>query len=184
MNNVTLKNDGQMLLNGRPVKNRPLMCLNHSLGIAEDCTFRSYFRLIEQYPPLAELSPFFPGYLKEYRDAPEERCICEDFDYLELSKTVEMIGFPGKPRLEIYIALHGICEEGTCDMRHQSLFNLLDMPLKLGRLKHIIFGDRVDVFEFETVFTLFEFIDGIAWELGFHSVPMTCTVNPKEVSHV
>jgi hypothetical protein len=32
----------------------------------------------------------------------------------------------------------------------------------------------MDVFEFETVFTLFEFIDGIAWELSFHGTPDAC----------
>ena len=50
------------------------------------------------------------------------------------------------------------------------------MPLKLGMLKHIIFGDKVDVFEFDTVFSLFEFIDGIVWELSFHGTPKECAL--------
>jgi hypothetical protein len=54
------------------------------------------------------------------------------------------------------------------------LASLLDLPFKLGKLKHIVFGDRVDIFEFETVYTLFEFIDGIAWQLGFHVTPEQC----------
>ena len=54
------------------------------------------------------------------------------------------------------------------------LDSLLDLPLKLGKLKHIVFGDRVDIFEFDTVYTLFEFIDGIAWQLGFHAAPEQC----------
>ena len=48
------------------------------------------------------------------------------------------------------------------------------MSLKLGRLKHVVFGDKVDIFEFDTVFTLFEFIDGITWELSFHVTPEQC----------
>jgi hypothetical protein len=56
------------------------------------------------------------------------------------------------------------------------LENLLDLPVKLGRLKHVIFGDRVDIFEFDTVYTLFEFIDGIAWELSFHGTPKQCEI--------
>ena len=52
----------------------------------------------------------------------------------------------------------------------------MDMPLKLGVLKHIVFGDKVDVFEFETVFNLFEFIEGIIWELSFQGTPKECTL--------
>jgi hypothetical protein len=37
---------------------------------------------------------------------------------------------------------------------------LLDTPVRLGKLKHVIFGDQVDVFEFDTVFTLFELVEG------------------------
>jgi hypothetical protein len=48
------------------------------------------------------------------------------------------------------------------------------MPLRLGKLKHVVFGDKIDVFEFETVFSLFEFIDGVAWELSFHGAPEAC----------
>ena len=47
-------------------------------------------------------------------------------------------------------------------------------PVRLGSLRHVVFGDSVDVFEFDTVFTLFEFIDGIAWELSFQNTPITC----------
>ena len=50
------------------------------------------------------------------------------------------------------------------------------MPLRLGLLKHVVFGDRVDVFSFETVYTLFEFIDSIAWELSFHGTPRECKI--------
>ena len=50
------------------------------------------------------------------------------------------------------------------------------MPVKLGKLKHMVLGDQVDIFEFETVFSLFEFIDGIAWELSFHGIPESCEI--------
>ena len=36
--------------------------------------------------------------------------------------------------------------------------------------------DRVDIFEFDTVYTLFELIDGIAWELSFHGTPKQCEI--------
>ena len=60
------------------------------------------------------------------------------------------------------------------EIRSSQLDGLLDLPLALGSLKHIVFGDKVDAFEFETVFNFFEFIDGIAWELSFHGRPQAC----------
>jgi hypothetical protein len=48
--------------------------------------------------------------------------------------------------------------------------------MKLGRLKHIVFGDKMDMFEFDTVYTLFEFIDGVAWALSFHGTATECQI--------
>jgi len=64
----------------------------------------------------------------------------------------------------------------TCELKSFHMQSLLDMPVKLGMLKHIVFGDKVDVFEFDTVFSLFEFIDGIVWELSFHGTPKECAL--------
>ena len=93
----------------------------------------------------------------------------------QFSKTVEMIGFPEK-RLEIYNTFSGVYENEAYEIRSLQLDNLLDLPVKLGPLKHVIFGDPVELFEFDTVFTLFEFIDGIAWELSFHVIPTQCEI--------
>jgi len=84
-----------------------------------------------------------------------------------------MIGAPDK-RLEIYNALSGIHASEASEIKSMQLDSLLDLPLRLGRLKHIVFGDRVDIFEFDTVYTLFELIDGIGWELSFHATPEQC----------
>ena len=108
--------------------------------------------------------------------APKENCLTESIDKLELRKTVEMIGFPGEPRLEIYNSFQGIRGDESCEIRSLQFDSLLDMPVKLGKLKHMVFGDKVDIFEFDTVFTLFEFIDGIAWELSFHVAPTECAL--------
>jgi hypothetical protein len=110
----------------------------------------------------------------EHMKPAEEGCRTHAFDRLEFGKTVEMIGFPGKPRLEIYHSLYGAVGTEKVEIRQIPLEELLDMPLGLGRLKHIVFGDRVDVLEFDTVFTLFEFIEGIVWELGFQGTLMAC----------
>ncbi|NJL58913.1 MAG: hypothetical protein HC887_03960 [Desulfobacteraceae bacterium] len=85
-----------------------------------------------------------------------------------------MIGFPGEPRMEIYNSFHGVFGKEHFELKLYKPEGLLDMPIKLGRLKHIVFGDKVDIFEFDTVFTLFELIDAVAWELSFQTGPMEC----------
>ena len=87
-----------------------------------------------------------------------------------------MIGFPGKPRLEIYHSLYGLQGVNFHEIKDFPLEALLDMPLRLGKLKHVVFGDKVDLFEFDTVFTLFELIDAILWELSFHGTLLACEI--------
>ena len=176
MNTVTLKRDGSILTDGKTVETDLLMCLSYQVDLSEDYILRSFFCMLEKHPLLAELNAFFPSYLEQYLACPEDNCITESIDHLELRKTVEMIGFPGQPRLEIYNSFQGIREDQACEIRSLQIDNLLDMPVKLGRLKHIVFGDKVDIFEFDTVFTLFEFIEGIAWQLSFHVAPTECAL--------
>ena len=114
--------------------------------------------------------------MKQYSECPQAGCITNDFHYLELNKTIEMIGFPGKPQIEIYTSFSGIYGDQACELKPYLLKNLLDMALKLGKLRHIVFGDKVDIFEFETVFTLFEIIDGIAWVLSFQAGSIECAL--------
>jgi hypothetical protein len=40
----------------------------------------------------------------------------------------------------------------------------------------VIFGDNIDTFVFDTVYTLFEFVDGVAWQLGFQGAPEVCHI--------
>ncbi len=176
MNTVTLKREGSILSGGKTVKTDLLMCLSHQVDLGKDYTLRSFFRMLEKHSLLVELNAFFPSYLEQYRACPQDDCLTESIDYLELSKTVEMIGFPGTPRLEIYNSFQGIRGDQTCEIRSLQIDNLLDMEVKLGRLKHIVLGDKVDIFEFDTVFTFFEFIEGIAWELSFHVAPTECAL--------
>ena len=129
--------------------------------------------MLDQYERLLDLNIFFPTYTEQYHNCPPEGCAAPAPEYLQFSKTVEMIGFPEK-RLEIYNSFSGIYQKENFEIRSLQLESMLDLPVKLGKLKHIIFGDRVDLFEFDTVFTLFEFIDGIAWELSFHVTPAQC----------
>lgn len=176
MNTVSLKKNGALFCDGKPVGDEPLGCLGMRLSLDDGVTLRTVFQMIERYPLLARLNAFFPTYLEHYRTMPEAGCTCDDFNTITLGKTVEMIGFPGQPRLEIYTTLKGEGGGKPCEIRNYELEHLLDQPLRLGQLRHIVFGDKVDQFEFATVFNLFEFIDGIVWELSFHGTLRACAL--------
>jgi len=179
MNLVELQSDGRLRNEARALVQAPLACLGHQVRLADDCTLRSVFRLLTVYSDLIRLGEFYPSLMERCRECPADGCRWGAFDYLALSKTVEMVGYPGKPRLDIYNSLHGV-RAGQPDqpeeIRSLDLSFLLDMPLRLGPLRHVVFGDRVDLFSFETAYTLFEFIDSIAWELSFHGTPRECKI--------
>ena len=175
MNQVTLKADGTLVEGGKTAEADPLLYLGCQVVLEEGCTLRSVFRMLERYSAYQKLNAFWPSYLAQFRNSPDSGCLYDGFKFLEFAKNVEMIGFPGKPRVEIYNSFYGVADGGEAVMlRSVPLENLLDIPVKLGRLKHIVFGDRVDVLAFDTVFNLFELIDGILWELGFQGTLMAC----------
>jgi hypothetical protein len=176
MNRVTLCADGTLTVDAGKVAEQPLRYLGWQLQLDGHCTLRSYFRLLNAYAPLTRLGDFFTILLEQYGRCPQQDCHWPDFNCLEFGKVVEMIGFPGDPRLEIYNALRGVKDDKTEEIRALPFEVLMDMPIRLGRLKHVIFGDSVDTFMFDTVFSLFEFIDGIAWELSFHGTPPECQI--------
>ena len=173
MNVVTLKKDGSIKRSGANVGSDALDLLSFQIVLDSDYTLRSFFEMLEKYNLFAKLNAFFPMYAEQYHSCPEQGCNAGLLDHLEFGKTVEMIGVPEK-RLEIYNSLYGVYQNETSEIKSLQLNSLLDLPLKLGRLKHVVFGDRVDIFEFDTVYTLFEFIDGIAWQLSFHATPEQC----------
>ena len=173
MDSVTLKKDGSIHLNGQAVRFDRLDLLSYQIVLEDAYTLRSFFKMLDKYALFAKLNAFFPSYTEQVQDCPEQGCDAGLLEYLEFGKTVEMIGVPDK-RLEIYHSLFGVHASKSAEIKSMQLASLLDVPLKLGKLKHIVFGDRVDIFEFDTVYTLFEFIDGIAWQLSFHATPEHC----------
>jgi hypothetical protein len=173
MNAVTLKSNGTIDHDRKSVRSNILSFLSSQIKLEDGYTLRSFFKMLDQYGLLVDLNTFFPTYIEQYRNCPGQGCAAGATDHLEFSKTIEMIGFPEK-RLEMYNSFSGVYGNEAFEIRSMQLDQLLDIPLKLGRLKHVIFGDPVDVFEFDTVFTLFEFIEGIAWQLSFHVTPTQC----------
>ncbi|MDX1707579.1 MAG: hypothetical protein R3274_03190 [Desulfobacterales bacterium] len=173
MNAVTLKTDGTIHYEGKAVDAERLDLLSCQITLEKAYTLRSFFKMLARYALFNQLNAFFPTYTEQFQNCPQQGCHTGLLDYLEFGKTVEMIGVPDK-RLEIYNSLFGVQAGKASEIKSMQLAGLLDVPLRLGRLKHIVFGDRVDIFEFDTVYTLFEFIDGIAWQLSFHATPEHC----------
>jgi len=173
LNRITLLPDGDIRYDRHIVRSDVLGQLSCQIELEEGYTLRSFFGMLERYPVLAELNAFFPTYQAQYRACPRADCVCDGVDCLEFGKTVEMVGFPDK-RLEIYCSLSGVSGGRRSDIKNLQIRSLLDLPVRLGSLRHVVFGDSVDTFEFDTVFTLFELIDGIAWQLGFHTDPQQC----------
>lgn len=177
MNQVHLQPDGRLWLDGQPLDGCVLDRLGHQVKLAEGCTLRGYFRLFACYPDLVRLNEFLPLALSEYHACPADGCRWDALTRLELIKTVEMVGYPGRPRLDIYTCLSGIDPrqpDQPVEIQSLALAVLLDLPLALGRLRHVVFGDQIETFSFDTAYTLFEFIDSIAWQLGFHGTPREC----------
>lgn len=176
MNIIRLQADGSLVdARSAPIRD-VLPHFSSRVELADDFSLRGYFNIVGQHPVLTELNSFFPAYLEQYHQCPPQNCTGAGFDWLEFGKTIEMIGFPGEPRIDIYHSLVGVSADQTSELKSSRLEGLLDLRLKLGKLKHIILGDKVDIFRFDTVFNLFEFIDGIAWELSFHGTPDACDI--------
>ncbi len=176
MENVRLNVDGTIETVPQGSQAALLSCLARQVDLAPGYSLRSFFRMLDVYDALVHLNAFFPDLMEQVHHGPADGCRVGGMDWLVLEKTVEMVGFPGQPRLEIYSSFTGSCDGASVQIKDFQVDMLLDMPVRLGKLKHVIFGDQVDVFEFDTVFTLFEFVEGIGWELGFHGTPRECQI--------
>ncbi len=176
MENVRLNIDGTIDTIPKGDLPRLLSCLACQVELAPGYTLRSFFKMLDAHDALVHLNAFFPDMLAQFHRGPNDGCRVDGIDWLVLEKTVEMVGFPGEPCLEIYRNFSGWCEGQSVRIKDFQVDMLLDMEVRLGKLKHVIFGDQVDLFKFDTVFTLFEFVEGIGWELGFHGTPRECRI--------
>ena len=193
METARLAKDGTLLQEELPAT-EALTLLPLALELEKGCTLRSFFSMLRRYPLLQGLSDFLPQALTEAEACPAEGCKAEEIRSLVLGKTIELIGFPGPVRAETYTWLRGLglreltfgagtYEPGEAveeiaglmgadrEIRFIPLSQLLDTPLELGGLKHVIFGDVDRKLFCATRFTLFDVVDGLAWELGFRGGP-------------
>lgn len=186
MDSVHLAPDGTLHAQDGGIHADPLPCLRLATVLDEGCTLRSFFALLSRYPELQRLGPFLPAAVLEAGKAPAAGCRGEGLSGLSLRKTVDLIGYPGGPRAEIYLSLRALAPGAAspCDrdgeteheIRFIPLDSLLDLPLSLGGLRHVVFGDRTRVLDCATTFTLFEMIEGLAWELGFQGGSRHCNL--------
>ncbi|UZP68332.1 hypothetical protein N1030_04960 [Desulfovibrio mangrovi] len=192
MDTVTLTRDGR-LLSGQPEHHAGdirehrqeasdiLPCLGSRVQLEEGFTLRSFFTLTERYPDLRRMSQFLIAAASEANNCPSNGCTTPDFTELVFAKTVELTGAPGEPVMNVFTTFRGMLpDEGMAprsgEIRFHSLNMLLDMPIRLGRLRHVVFGDRTSMLECDTTFSLFEIIEGIAWELGFQGGSQQCSL--------
>lgn len=153
-----------------------LAVLAARLSLEDGFTLRGLVCLLNRYPDLQRLSNFAPNLATLPHTVPEESAMT-GLDRLEFSRVVEIIGAPEPPRLEVYHVLRGCMGESDDEeIRGWPVENLLDIPLRMGKLRHVVFGDNVHSFRFETVCTLFDFIDGVIWQLAFHGAPQECAL--------
>jgi hypothetical protein len=174
MTPIVLDPDGGLHHGQRHLEGSPLPFLGFQAALDQGCRLRSFFRMLERYPVLVQLNPFSPSYLTSFQGCPPSGCRFDEDVHLELLRKVDMSGFPGDPGMHIFMSLEGFGPGGSCDIRPFGLELLVDLPLVLGGLKHRVFGDTMDEFDFDTRFNLFELIDGICWQLSFHNLPEAC----------
>jgi hypothetical protein len=177
MNEVILSADGMLLEHeGKGVPDA-LGVLGARVSLMSGYSLRAFMRMLGNYPVLQRLSDFAPDFAAKYPGWPAGDCWPAGLTSLELARVVELIGHPGPPRLEIYHTLRGrLADGGDMEIKSWQVEALLDVPLALGALRHVVFGDRVNAFSFDTVCNLFEFLEGVLWQLAFHGTPQECAL--------
>lgn len=176
MNTVSLHANGTILAPHAVTEHEVLRYLGARVELSEEYTLGTLFRMLGRYPLLTSLSEFLPGLQERTSGRLPKTEPPAGLSHLTFTKTIEMVGYPGKPRMEMYTSLQGFYYEERVDCKNFKLESLLGAPLRLGPLQHIVFGDSVDVLEFTTSVTLFELIDGIVWDLSFHVTPQECQI--------
>lgn len=198
MEQVLLTKDGELCTPAHEPVRDSLRALSSALVLDERCCLRSFFALLRRHPVLLGISGFLPKALDEAGQCPASGCRAEGIALLVVGKTMELIGFPGEPTAEVYLWLRGLCPaEADSDapdaevgppfslaalmaadreIRFIPMGQLLDIPLVLSGMKHVVLGDEHKSLYCTTRFTLFEVVDGLAWEFGFQGGSQQCSI--------
>ncbi len=197
MEQVLMNMKGELIGQTGETVSDPMAVLSSALALDASCSLRSFFFLLTNYPELQRISGFLSKALEEAESCPASGCTHGEIDALVVGKTMELIGFPGEPRAELYLWLRGLARhetpeggdaadaaprtlpalmEADREIRFIPLQLLLDTPLLLGGMKHVVLGGVNRDLHCATRFTLFEVVDGLAWELGFQGGSQQCSL--------
>lgn len=173
MEKIVLKKDGR-IFSGKKEIVSVIRFLGRYVELEDGYRLNSFFKLLDLYKELVEIHEVLDSLIEIV--GKQNMVVNEELDSLLFYKTVEMKGFPGKPSINIYSSLKGVKAPEIKDLKFFHLETLLDCELKLGDLNHIVFGDKEDVLSFDTSYNLFEFVEGIAWQLSFNFNPLHCSI--------
>lgn len=176
MERIEIDHTGTILKKGSPFRGRVLSLLGQSVLLKDSVTLSSFFAMIQRYPELKVISELFDAYLSMLPAHDPAVLKTDEIEGLVFYKTIEVTGFPGTPSLSIYNSLKGVTGDDIRDLKFYHLESLLGHRLSLGQLNHIVFGDQQDEFKYDTFYTLFELLEGIAWELSFNFNPLQCSI--------
>ena len=153
----------------------PLRLLGCPVRFASGVTLGSIVQLLEASPTLQEISPLTTPFLDLFSHAAGGESSHSGF-FLSLTRIVELKAHPGEPRVNLFISLEAKSGDTTHPLDLFGPADLASMPLTLGPLRHIVFGDALHSEIFHTDYTLFEVLDAIFWELSFYWDKSRCGI--------
>lgn len=176
MEKILINPYGHILKKGKKETGPVLKLLGKPIELDRAFTLRSFFLMLELYPELKQISEILEPLLMIVKDSDNPGLKTDEIESLIFYKTIEIQGFPGKPKLNSYISLKGVINKTQRELKFFHPETLMDHTLTLGKLNHIVFGDKEDIFQYESFYTLFELVEGIAWELSFNFNPLQCSI--------
>ncbi len=176
MEKIFIDPSGRILKKGQKQIGPALKLLGKPIELDKAFTLKSFFLMLDQYPELKQISEILESLLKIVTGNDGLGAKTHEIESLVFYKTIEIQGFPGKPKLNMYNSLKGVMNKTAKDLKFFHLETLMDHTITLGKLKHIVFGDKEDIFQYETFYTLFELVEGVAWELSFNFNPLQCSI--------
>ncbi|MFH2091595.1 MAG: hypothetical protein ABIJ31_04455 [Pseudomonadota bacterium] len=176
MEMILIHADGKITKNNRDITSCVLELLGNHIRLVPEFTLASFFMMIQKYPDLKKTSNVLPSLLDIVLKHDALSPKTSELDSLLFHKIIEIRGFPGSPSLNIYNTLKGVCNKEDKELKFFHVETLLGHTFKLGKIKHVVFGDKEDIFQYETVYTLFELVEGISWELSFNFNPLQCSI--------
>lgn len=174
MERVTATASGVLVCGGQRAPDHVLRFLGRPVDFESGLTLASIAALFHTYPQLYDLSPFVSSFLNVFSDETSSQPAKPSDLTLELFRTINMLGYPGTPKVHIFQTLKVHDGAGYQPLDLFSSDALQSMPLCLGKLRHTVFGDTLDTELFDTDYTLFDVLDSLLWELSFYTDKTQC----------